>query len=158
MVMSSHPSANFGSLFKVRYEREFGFSLHGRSIIVDDIRVRGSGQSYLPPSDECSLTETSTSTPSPELFSSVYFEGVGRIRTPVYSVNKMSGNERVSGPCLMLQDTATILVEPNCEAVVASNGDIVITLHQTASLTKSISTINSDAVLLSIFAHRFMST
>lgn len=34
-------AGDFAGAFQARYRREFGFCLHGRAIVVDDIRVRG---------------------------------------------------------------------------------------------------------------------
>ena len=49
---------------------------------------------------------------------------------------------------------STILVEPNCTAVITSGGDIEMTVYDVAP--KKIG-LQLDAIQLSIFSHRFMS-
>jgi 5-oxoprolinase (ATP-hydrolysing) len=52
-----------------------------------------------------------------------------------------------------VQDVATVVVEPGCEASITASGDIAIVIQRSEEL--SIST-KVDPIFLSIFSHRFM--
>lgn len=53
-----------------------------------------------------------------------------------------------------MDNLSTILIEPNCTAVITKYGDIKITIG--SDKTKKIGT-EWDSIQLSIFSHRFMS-
>ncbi|KAA3678622.1 5-oxoprolinase (ATP-hydrolysing) [Paragonimus westermani] len=58
----------------------------------------------------------------------------------------------VSSPLIV-----TVLIEPNCEAVIMTTGDIEIHVHPETSQSQLTVSTQLDAVQLSIFSHRFMS-
>jgi 5-oxoprolinase (ATP-hydrolysing) len=149
------------------YRREFGFELVGRDIQVDDIRVRGVGKSSttasaVKPAALASGTGgeggvgvgVGVGAVAPAMSAEVYFEG-GRRSTPVYMIAAFmqAGGGGVMGPAVIMQDVATVVIEPGCEAVVSAEGNIEITVVE--SLGRKIST-ELDPVYLSIFSHRFM--
>lgn len=152
------------------YRREYGFELQHRAILVDDLRVRAVGKS----SNISSLESTEWRIfkddssyqipPDPHYIASVYFEN-GRLPTPVYLLKQFTSlrNELtnapevagvIHGPAIIVQDVATVVVEPNCTAYVSTYGDIDIIIHESKKV--SISAKVADPIYLSIFAHRFM--
>jgi 5-oxoprolinase (ATP-hydrolysing) len=146
------------------YKREYGFELLDRKILVDDIRIRAVGHNI----DSVTLTSPTTGTlrtnclslPQPHSSSLVYFEG-GRINTPVFLLKQFTSGEfsegdyfEVHGPAIIIQDVATVVVEPECVAHVSPIGNIEITVH--SSGVRSISSTVMDPIYLSIFSHRFM--
>jgi 5-oxoprolinase (ATP-hydrolysing) len=147
------------------YKREYGFELIDRKILVDDIRIRAVGHNP----DSMTLTSPNTAPssrtkslklPQPHSSSLVYFEG-GRMETPVYLLNQFTSGSfsegeyfEVSGPAIIIQDVATVVVEPDCIAHVLPTGNIEITVH--SSGVRSISSTIMDPIYLSIFSHRFM--
>lgn len=149
--------------FVSSYKREYGFELLDRKILVDDIRVRAVGHNI----DSVTLTSPTTGAlrtncltlPPPHSSSNVYFEG-GRIPTPVYLLNQFATSSvegdyfEVVGPAIIIQDVATVVVEPDCVAHVWPSGNIEITVH--SSGMRSISSTVMDPIYLSIFSHRFM--
>jgi 5-oxoprolinase (ATP-hydrolysing) len=90
----------------------------------------------------------------PVLETDVYFEG-GRRRTPVYLIKDFIAAKGGSlvGPAIIMQDVATVVVEPGCDAVVSALGDVEITVRE--SIDRNIST-EMDPIYLSVFSHRFM--
>jgi 5-oxoprolinase (ATP-hydrolysing) len=150
------------------YRREYGFELQGRKILVDDLRVRVVGKSVNSSADDSSnwrlLQDVNMTThlPTPHSISSVYFEN-GRLSTPVYLLKQFTENATIGqvtiagvvrGPAIIVQDVATVVVEPNCTAFISSLGDIDIRVHGAADTTISATVV--DPIYLSIFAHRFM--
>ncbi|CAH3017311.1 unnamed protein product [Porites evermanni] len=143
---------DFGQAFNERYMREFGFTIPSRQILVDDIRVRGTGHSKTSLAHE---VPTATTPPPVKKVSKCYFED-GFHETNIYLLEELSAGHTIEGPAVIVDKTSTILVEPLCKAVVTKSGDIRIEIGGNQG-KKSIGT-ELDAIQLSIFSHRFMST
>lgn len=141
---------DFLDTFLNRYKSEFGFLIHERDVIVDDIRVRGVGKSFSHEEDE---KPTSTDPPKATELVKVYFEG-GYKNTGVYLLKNVSPGQTINGPAIIMDELSTILVEPDCTAVITKNGDTKITIG--SGEIKKIGP-ELDSIQLSIFGHRFMS-
>uniref|UniRef100_T1GIZ0 Hydantoinase B/oxoprolinase domain-containing protein n=1 Tax=Megaselia scalaris TaxID=36166 RepID=T1GIZ0_MEGSC len=139
---------DFHETFIERYKTEFGFVLQNRNIIIDDIRVRGSGKNNTPPEQE--IVSDSSSAPS-EGVTKVFFEQ-GAFDSPVYSTSKLKAGHKINGPASLL--TACLQFWLNLIAEVTKYGDLVINV---GSGSKKKIDEKLDAVQLSIFSHRFMS-
>ncbi|XP_057327931.1 5-oxoprolinase [Microplitis mediator] len=141
---------NFVQTFLERYQTEFGFTMADRKILVNDIRVRGIGQSKIP--EEIEFPKA-TDSPIPEKVTNVYFDG-GYQNTNIYQMHALSHGHRIDGPAIIMDSLSTILIEPGCTACITSRGDIRISIGK--SLRSDITT-ELDPIHLSIFSHRFMS-
>ncbi|KAF8345092.1 Hydantoinase/oxoprolinase-domain-containing protein [Amanita rubescens] len=127
---------DFESAFKKEYKTQFGFLLDTKNIIVDDIKVRGTGKTFdtLGPSIYAELAELrassqirSASHRDPDSVCSVYFDKIGRVeRTPVYVLNTLPVGTEVSGPSVVIDDTQTVLVTPEARAVVTTRGLCIV--------------------------------
>lgn len=145
---------DFKAAFLRRYETEFGFVLADRRIIVDDIRVRGSGKTSAPeePTIEA-VCGPEEARPEPVKHTPVYFEA-GELNAPVYLCSRLKSGHRIAGPALLIDNLSTILLEPHSVAHVTRTGDLVVDVETGRDLAIGTSL---DAVQLSIFSHRFMS-
>jgi 5-oxoprolinase (ATP-hydrolysing) len=150
-----HVAADCVAGFKQVYMREYGFDLLDRSVLVDDIRVRVIGKSNAPAYPNTSITSSSVPQSSLKVKEhvSVYFEG-GRLNTPVYHFIDLHPGDNIHGPAIIIQNVATVIVEPLCAALITTTGDIEISL--TESNARNIG-VELDPVYLSVFSHRFMS-
>ncbi|KAI8094826.1 Hydantoinase B/oxoprolinase-domain-containing protein [Gilbertella persicaria] len=153
---------NFEGAFKTLYQKEFGFLLKDRDILVDDIRVRGISKTMehhnLTPDQEIQqLTEANqlhvVSPDRCDSFASVYFEETGRGQTPVYRLVNLKPGSQVEGPAIIIDATATVVIEPSCTALITHN-HITITVGRGE---KKKVTKDMEPIQLSIFSHRFMS-
>lgn len=142
---------NFGAKFVQRYKNEFGFTLPERNIVVDDIRVRGVGCSFLL---ENELISNAVGPASVEEVVDVYFEDIGYQKTNVYLSTNLRHGHTVQGPAIIIDKLSTVLVEPYCTASISETGDIKITIGDGTAIKI---TEELDAIQLSIFSHRFMS-
>ncbi|ELT87012.1 hypothetical protein CAPTEDRAFT_176070 [Capitella teleta] len=142
---------DFKAAFMGRYQQEFGFILEGRKIVVDDLRVRGVGKTKI---EVDTPIATATDAAPVEKRTQVYFEG-GFQETCVYLLSNLKAGHSLTGPAIILDKNSTIMVEPNCTASITQSGDVSIQIG-TGNL-KSVGT-ELDAIQLSIFSHRFMST
>lgn len=144
---------DFYASFLKRYQTEFGFVIRGRKVIVDDIRVRGSGKSNTPQEEDIAQSNK-----SPRIVNTVktYFDGFGLIDVNVVLSSDLQAGDLLHGPLVLIDKLSTILIEPNCHAQVTKKGDFIINVESDNSLAKGIDD-TLDAVQLSIFSHRFMS-
>ncbi|KAF8631653.1 hypothetical protein AX17_005055 [Amanita inopinata Kibby_2008] len=131
---------DFERAFKRVYKSEFGFLLDTKSIIVDDIKVRGIGKTFdtLGESIHSEIarlqSESQLRTVNPaaraDSYYSVYFDKIGRVdRTPVYVLGSLGVGEVVEGPAMVIDDTQTIVVVPGAKAIIARR-HLYITLEE----------------------------
>ncbi|NWU98761.1 OPLA oxoprolinase, partial [Upupa epops] len=147
---SSCRSGDFLAAFTNRYLVEFGFTIPGRAVLVDDVRVRGTGSSGV--SAETPLAP-SGHPPRVEMVTQCYFEE-GYQDTPVFLLEELACDHQLPGPAIIIDKNSTIVVEPGCTASLTSFGDIIIAVgsgppHPVGP--------HLNPVQLSIFSHRFMS-
>ena len=152
MVSAAEGDGDFLQAFLHRYRTEFGFVLQNRDVIVDDIRVRGTGSSGIDLGPELEGRNTG-SEPESEGETEVYFEG-GFQPTKIFLMEKLRPGDQVAGPAIIMDQLSTVLVEPDCRATITNRGDLTIAISQ--NKVQSLST-ELDTIQLSIFSHRFMS-
>lgn len=140
--------------FVKRYKTEFGFVIRGRKVIVDDIRVRGSGKSNTPEEQDIESAKEA----SVKVVNRVktYFDDFGLIDVDVVLSTDLAAGHVLQGPMILIDNLSTILIEPNCSATVTGKGDLIINVLFDKNANKCIDD-TLDAVQLSIFSHRFMS-
>lgn len=174
--------------FEANYKREFGFFLPDRAIIVDDLRVRCLAKSTSSSSsDGVSVSENGLQlsrelreleqlkvpVPQPETTTFVYWDELKtRTETDVYLLQDLVLGTRLSGPVLILDTTATIVVNPGCSAVICKDHVVIHVIHvlpehptttsepghQSLAVNSELpGQISLDPIQLSVFAHRFMS-
>uniref|UniRef100_A0A1I7YL10 5-oxoprolinase n=1 Tax=Steinernema glaseri TaxID=37863 RepID=A0A1I7YL10_9BILA len=142
----------FRKSFSHAYQRQFGFTISGRTIIVDDIRVRAVGVSNLVESD--SIPKADDAKNPPLLGMTKCFFTEGELDTKLYELSKLLASHIITGPAIIIDKNSTILVEPSCQATITDEGNVVIEIvdHQVKKIDTSM-----DPIQLSIFSHRFMS-
>ncbi|KAG5849832.1 hypothetical protein ANANG_G00075880 [Anguilla anguilla] len=158
VTASGHPgnthscqSGDFRTAFTKRYLKEFGFTIPDRSIMVDDIRVRGSGKSGI---KSMTRSRLGRGPPRPVKVTQCYFED-GYQETSVYMWDELSCDHSIQGPAIIIDKNSTILVEPFCVAQMTAGGDMCIAVGSDQQLCMLGTEL--DTVQLSIFSHRFMS-
>jgi 5-oxoprolinase (ATP-hydrolysing) len=72
--------------------------------------------------------------------SHVYFYG-GYQTTPVFLSTQLIEGARVTGPAIIMQDTATVLVEPGCVCYCNREGDMEIEIQVTLLCTKRVGSL-----------------
>lgn len=136
--------------FLKRYNSEFGFVIQDRHIVVDDVRVRGVGKSFVDVED---LKPSSSEPPVAQQTTQVYFEG-GYQSAEVFLLKDLLAGQVIKGPAIIMDQLSTVLVEPDCTATITKYGDIKIIIG--SGVAKKIGP-ELDSIQLSIFSHRFMS-
>ncbi|KAI0040432.1 5-oxoprolinase [Auriscalpium vulgare] len=126
---------DFEQAFKRAYKAEFGFLLDEKSIVVDDVKVRGIGKTFdsLGPSvfEELRTLQTrAVEKTRASSVHSVYFDRVGRVdETPVFELPILDVGDAIEGPAMIIDDTQTIVVVPGARVVVARK-HLVVTLGE----------------------------
>jgi 5-oxoprolinase (ATP-hydrolysing) len=150
LMIAEPPDGDFAAAFKATYRREFGFDLTDRDIHVDDLRVRAQGQTAglrkVP-------VQAADAPAAPIDRQPCYFEGGWR-ETAVFRMADLCAGHAIDGPAIIIQETATIVVEPDCRATINRFGDIEIQVGE--ACTNGLD-IRVDPVQLSIFSNLFMS-
>ncbi|KAI0357135.1 5-oxoprolinase [Trametes cingulata] len=117
---------DFEAAFKRVYKAEFGFLLETKSIIVDDVKVRGIGKTFDSLGEsvfkEVARIEKRDVDPAKaDSTYSVYFDGVGRVKdTPVFLLASLHVGDTVKGPAMIIDNTQTIVIIPGATAVLTS--------------------------------------
>ncbi len=149
LMIPEPEDGDFAQAFRTTYRREYGFELD-RDVLVDDLRVRAIARSSglkrfrIPAASGEAPVETTTR---------CYFEGGWR-ETPIYRLERLEAGHQLRGPAIVMQDTSTILIEPDCQAEVTEFGDLIIRVQ--AAATRAVGT-QMDPIQLSIFGNLFMS-
>jgi len=151
------PKSSFEDSFIALYEREFGFVLQNRDILIDDYRVRA-----VVPGEVLSTPPTppSLGIPTASLGTAKAFFETGWQEVPVYNIDDLKPGHNIPGPSIIVQPISTVVLEVGCEASVTSNGDLKIAIGKeednNTNSECAVSEVVEDAVQLSIFSHRFM--
>lgn len=125
---------DFEAAFKRAYKAEFGFLLDTKSIIVDDIKVRGIGKTFDTLGEsvfaEVAKMETrAVDQKKADTTWSVYFDRVGRVNdTPVYLLPDLADGDVIEGPAMIIDNTQTIVLIPGARALLTSK-HLYITLE-----------------------------
>ena len=150
MMIPEPVDGDFEAAFKSAYRREFGFDLVGREIRVDDLRVRAQGKT----GDARKISIERADGPAGAVDRKPCYFEEGWLETAIYHMADLKAGHTVDGPAIILQDTATIVVEPDCRATVSGFGDIEIQVGESQASRIG---IQVDPVQLSIFSNLFMS-
>ncbi|XP_031275956.1 5-oxoprolinase [Pistacia vera] len=133
------------------FQQEYGFKLQNRNILICDVRVRGIGvTNILKPQ----ALKAASGTPKVEGLYKVYF-GNGWHDTPLYKLENLGYGHSFPGPAIIMNGNSTVIVEPNCQAIITKYGNIKIEIESASSPVKVAEEV-ADVVQLSIFNHRFM--
>ncbi|ODV93699.1 hypothetical protein PACTADRAFT_71566 [Pachysolen tannophilus NRRL Y-2460] len=161
MIMDEKGEKDFDFLekFYLVHQRQFSFNDKSREVIVNDIRVRGSGninkvKERSPFKDLLEVEKHQVSKGIEKLSCPIYFEE-GFLDSKVYFLNDIGIGSIIVGPALIIDATQTILVEPGSKLTILPRHLIMDLSEESPNVEFSQSHV--DPVQLSIFSHRFMS-
>ncbi|KZT30107.1 5-oxoprolinase [Neolentinus lepideus HHB14362 ss-1] len=126
MVLPGEEGEDFGAAFRRVYKAEFGFLLEGKSVIVDDVKVRGIGKTFDTLGESVHaevrrIEKRRVDRRRADSVHSTYFDGLGRVGdTPVFKLESLHTGDVVEGPAMIIDDTQTIVVVPGATAVLTS--------------------------------------
>jgi 5-oxoprolinase (ATP-hydrolysing) len=142
--------------FLEQYQREYGFVLEDRDLVLDDYRVRARVPGSTPPPQP---PVEKKGTPTAQYQHKAYFED-GWHTVPVYKMEDLEPGHVMDGPCIIVQAISTVVLEMECTATITADGDLDIAVVTSLTNGKDDESedaeVVEDAVQLSIFSHRFM--
>lgn len=109
----------FMDAFLKRYQKEFGFQLENRMVIVDDVRVRGCGKSKIP--EELDVPKAKSMNPSPVDSSKVFFDD-DWYQTGLFMREELLAGHVIPGPAVIIDKLSTIVIEPDCCGLITEKG------------------------------------
>jgi len=141
---------DYAKEFEKEYKREYGFIVPDRKLRVDNIRVRMIGTTE---NIKRNKIESCTSSPSPMDYKDIFMEDKF-VHSPVFNMSHLKAGQQIPGPSVIIDQTSTILVLPDCTAKITDFGDIIIDVEKRKK--RAIGT-ELDSIQLSLFSNRFMS-
>ena len=162
--------AELREAFERGYRQRFAFLLPDRALIVESAVAEVLGAS---PEDALDAAAGAVAAgdagaaaarsggsgegaaPAPEA-SVRMFSGGAWHDTPMYRREAIPAGARVDGPAIVVEATATTIVEPGWRAEMSARGDLVLARHQPRPKRVAVGT-DADPVMLEIFNNLFMS-
>ena len=166
--MISRPErGSWADAFTSEHRRQFSFVMTGREILVENIRVRATAQSrsvepvfnFEKQLASCAMSAASGDKVSDHV--TIFFED-GWSEAPLYFLKSLQKGDLVRGPAIILDDTQTIVVNPESRAIILER-HVVLELERKGHVQPleeeevSLEKKKVDPVQLTVMAHRFMS-
>ncbi len=141
--------------FKVRYQRQFGFQPDEANLEVANLRVEVlETDAFFPPLN--AGTSKKVQMPAAVTWEDVFYTG-GFLKAPVYRRESLSEGVRIDGPALVIDEYATVVVDPDFTAAVDDAGILVLERIEASSAPAKLQTKGPDPILLEVFHNLFMS-
>ena len=151
------------TVLEIEHMRELSFTFpRSRKVVIDDVRVRGVGQSSEVSRDNARLVDElkgltfSSKVSGEDRVVNTYFADGGLQPTRVYILSQIAPGSLVHGPCIIIDATQTIVVAPGAQAKILTS-HVVIDLAESEGKKNDASEQQElDPIKLSIFGHRFV--
>ncbi|KAJ6437457.1 5-oxoprolinase [Purpureocillium lavendulum] len=160
MIRKPDDSWDFTRVFLEHHQEEFGFTLD-REILVEDIRVRALGKTA--GLDITSVTQAMKSLKLAAIGSEkavketrVYTGGAWH-DVSLYKLEDLAPGDKIMGPCIILDQTQTVLVQPEWSAICLPRHLVLERAGSADSMRQTEADDFVDPIQLSVFGHRFMS-
>ncbi|MCE7999398.1 MAG: 5-oxoprolinase [Rhodobiaceae bacterium] len=153
-LILDHDATDMRKAFENAHQLQFGFFDTGRNIIVEAISVEAIGK-------ETGVDEhppqfaAREGTATPDQTTRFFSQGEWH-EAPVYLRDTLRPADKLSGPCLIIEPTATIVVEDGWRAEITNLNHMVLTRTAARATRHAIGT-QADPVMLEIFNNLFMS-
>ncbi|MDH3453052.1 MAG: hydantoinase B/oxoprolinase family protein, partial [Gammaproteobacteria bacterium] len=144
-------STELAAEFSARHRRRFGFDALGETLVLQSIEVEviaADPRPVLqfavdPAEDGGGVTQRR-----------IWFAGAW-VMAPVWRRSTLRPGAAIDGPAMLVEDNATVIVEPDWRATIDTNGMLVLQRVQSAARREQTDTA-VDPVMLEIFNNQFM--
>ena len=138
--------------FEDQHHRRFGFVSETKGLVIEAAALELVGRTDR--AGEPAIAGEGGD-PAPEAATRLFAEG--RVQDAAVHIRaKLGAGDRVAGPAVIVEDTATTVVEPGWEARLAESGNLLLRRIRPAA-RKAPSGTEADPVLLEVFNNLFMS-
>jgi len=140
--------------FAAAHRTRFGFDVPGRPLIVEaaSVEVIGGGEAQ---SRSTKSPLEATSPPPVRAMRAIWF-GDAAVETPVYSRDDLQFGHTLSGPAVIIEASATTVVEPGWRATVDRLENLVLERVEALPKRAAVGT-DADPVMLEVFGNLYMS-
>lgn len=148
--------AAMAAAFAEAQSRRFGFVVSGADLVVDTLIAEAVGASpHIVTTPAFAATAHAIPVTAPAILTTrrICFAAVWH-DTPVWQRGDLAPGWQQPGPALILDDSATTLVEPGWTVAVDAARNLILT--RTTPLARPASTAAVDPIRLELFANRFM--
>ena len=146
------PEAAVRASFEDQHHRRFGFVSETKGLVIEAAALELVGRTDR--AGEPAIAGEGGD-PAPEAATRLFAEG--RMQDAAVHIRaKLGAGDRVAGPAVIVEDTATTVVEPGWEARLAESGNLLLRRIRPAA-RKAPSGTEADPVLLEVFNNLFMS-
>ncbi|KAL7420641.1 hypothetical protein Q5752_004592 [Cryptotrichosporon argae] len=145
--------------------QETSFSMP-RRVVVKSLRVAGVGKSFgLAPADfadELAAARAAPPHPAPAPSSRtdaywLFGDAGRRVDTPVYNLQALEAGAEIAGPAVIVDNTQTIVVEPNTSALVLKQHVVMTVRPEKPKAPEGDEDLVADPIMMAVFGNRFMS-
>ena len=171
LTISKPADGDYVSAFESEHLREFAFSMT-RAIVIEAVKVRGTGNTGVQEEEISAVKEKqkigTNFKPQRATSTQRVFVAGEWVDAAVHRLEDLPAGSVVDGTALIIDNTQTILVEPDFQAYVLSNH--IILERRTEEAVSALKSTDADSatesapstaplnpIQLSVFAHRFMS-
>ena len=146
------PVAEMVAAYETSYRSRFGFTMPGKGVIAATISVETIGRTF---DVEAMPQSVGDGGFAPRATVDAYMGGAS-VAAPVYDRDAIPTGGRIDGPALIIEATATTIVEPGWQAEMTAIGDLVLRRIVARPERVAIGT-SCDPVMLEVFNNLFMS-
>ena len=143
--------------FEEAHRRRYGFVMPEKALVIEAASVEAVGamEEASNPFADGGGGGGRPSRPEPVARAAVHVAGVEH-DTPVFRREAFATGDVVDGPAIVLEFTATTVVEPGWRARLAESGDLILERVVALARESAVGT-DCDPVMLEVFNNRFMS-
>lgn len=123
ITVAAPEDGDFCAAFTREHKRLYGFDFPGRAIEIYAARLELAAESASLPS---SLAEPAPREPEADRMTEAFFQD-RHFQTGVFLRENLSPGDEITGPAIVAEDIATIVVEPAWSARVNAHNDIILT-------------------------------
>lgn len=165
MIPRPAEQGSWADAFTAEHKRQFSFTMDGRGILIENVRVRATSRSRSVEPEFHLEKQMAASLPTPVAEAkisdrvSIFFEG-GWSDAPLYFLSSLQQGDMVQGPAIILDDTQTIVVSPEAKAIILERHVVLELDRKTPTQPDEHASLDQkkvDPVQLTVMAHRFMS-
>jgi len=154
LVVDHGTSDEIVARFEKLHRQRFGFVSADKGHIVEAVSVEVIGATEKA-DDPILAARAEGPTPNPIQHVEAHFAGESR-RTPIYDRDRLLPGHRVAGPAIIMESTATTVLEPGWAAQISERGHLIMDRVEALPRAAGVGT-DADPVMLEIFNNLFMS-
>lgn len=153
MPVALGSAATMAAEFEAAHKARYGFAFDGKELVAEALEV----ETMIPGAglEEPELDATNTAAGKPSGQTPIFTEGAWH-QAAIWDREALTPDVAISGPALIIEPHATLVVEPGWAATRTSRNHIVMTRVEEAVRAQAIGT-HADPVMLEIFNNLFMS-